>query len=116
MIYATLRIERNVIDALSEYRDRLTTARNRNPDAYPVWIRTGLISLSMAVEFLLLQQLQHSERSRRSRNRTPQRETIPLGLFSEGPLQEVADMIANREPENGVSPSPPEAILFGHQG
>ena len=116
MIYITMRVERNVNEALSEYRDRLQMQVLRCPERFPAWLTERQISMSMALEYLLCQQQAHTERKRRSRKAKGRKPCIPLGLFSNGPLKDVVDAVTTGELPPDVASAVPDVIPFNLQG
>lgn len=82
--YTSMRVTANVRDALLEYRDRLQAqVLLAKPGRFPDWLGRNL-SLSDALEYLLVQQVRHSERGRTSRK--ARQETINLlDLIGEHP-------------------------------
>lgn len=64
---SSVRMDKDTIDRLTAYRDRLRVQIRSNPKRYPAFLACGKLGLTDAVNYLLYQQDQHSERSRRRR-------------------------------------------------
>jgi hypothetical protein len=70
MLWSSVRVPKDTLAALSEYRDRLQRVVDQHPSRFEEWLTEGRVSLATALEYLLLQQVQHSERSRRARRKS----------------------------------------------
>jgi len=90
---------------LTTYLNRLRLAIDRNPEAFPHWLREGQVNLGHAIRWLLAQKEAHQARSRESdkRRRRKEREEVRWTL-AEPPEAVGPDRGDTEAPVNGDAP------------